>query len=95
MSRRFRGLVIVLPSPVVTPLNMLAAQRTYIVAIATFVIVTTLFFYAFGDQGVFVVARITRPYVNPGPAVEPLSLTLSVDHRTQPSETRLPVCLRR
>ena len=42
---------------------MLAAQRTYIVAIATFVIVTTLFFYAFGDQGVFVVARITRPYV--------------------------------
>ncbi|KAI4682057.1 uncharacterized protein J4E88_004945 [Alternaria novae-zelandiae] len=43
---------------------MLAAQRTYIVAIATFVIVATLSFYAFRDQGVFVVARITRPSSN-------------------------------
>jgi len=73
---------------------MLAAQRTYIVAIATFVIVATLSFYAFRDQGVFVVARITRPYVHPGPAIEPLSLTISAGLRTQPSETRLPVCLR-
>ena len=73
---------------------MLAAQRTYIVAIATFVIVASLSFYAFRDQGVFVVARIARPYVNPDPDTEPLSLTLSVGRRTQPSATRLPVCLR-
>jgi len=73
---------------------MLAAHRIYIVAIATFVLVATLSFYAFRDQGVFVVARITRPYANPGPGIRPLSLTLSVGHRTEPSETRLPVCLR-
>jgi hypothetical protein len=43
---------------------MLAAQRSYVVAIATFVVVTTLSFYVFRDQGALAVERITNsPYL--------------------------------
>jgi hypothetical protein len=40
---------------------MLAAQRSYVLAIATFLVVATLSFYVFRDQGALVVERITNP----------------------------------
>jgi hypothetical protein len=61
LSRRFRGKVSALASPAIIRLKMLAAQRSSVVAIATFVVMAALSFYVFRDQGALVVERITNP----------------------------------
>ncbi|RYN82484.1 hypothetical protein AA0120_g9846 [Alternaria tenuissima] len=65
---------------------MLATQRSYVLAIATFLVVATLSFYVFRDQGALVVERITTPpYLSSKPTIRDTINTLFARIKHDPS----------